>query len=103
MSTQTITETEKNTKTIPPWHVVLLNDDEHSYHYVVAMLAAVFGFPPEKGFKHAKEVDASGRTILLTTSREHAELKQEQCLGFGPDPYVTACKGPMTVIIEPAC
>lgn len=102
MSTQTITETEKTTKTIPPWHVILLNDDDHSYQYVVAMLGAVFGFPPEKGFKHAKEVDANGRTILITTSREHAELKQEQVHAFGPDPLVKRCKGAMTCTIEPA-
>lgn len=103
MTTQTITETEKDTKTIPPWHVVLLNDDDHSYQYVVVMLAAVFGFPAEKGYKHAKEVDSTGRTILLTTSREHAELKQEQVHSFGADPLLAGrSKGPMTCTIEPA-
>lgn len=104
MSTKTIAEPEtvQKTKTIPPWHVVLLNDDDHSYHYVIAMLAAVFGFPAEKGFKHAKEVDTSGRTILITTSREHAELKQEQVHAFGPDPLIPRCKGPMSCTIEPA-
>ena len=96
------TEIDEDVRLIPPWHVVLLNDDDHSYLYVIAMLAAVFGFNPEKGMQHAKEVDSTGRTILITTSREHAELKQEQCHGFGPDPFVPRCKGPMTCIIEPA-
>ncbi len=102
MTTETITEIETNTRLIPPWNVVLLNDDDHSYDYVIVMLYAVFGFQPEKGVMHAKEVDSVGRTILITTSREHAELKQEQCHNFGPDPLVPRCKGPMTVIIEPA-
>jgi len=102
MSTETITETDTTTRLIPPWHVILLNDDDHSFEYVIAMLYAVFGFPPTKGFKHAEEVDATGRTILITTSREHAELKQEQCHAFGPDPLVPRCKGSMTCIIEPA-
>lgn len=102
MATETITETETNTRTIPPWNVVLLNDDDHSYTYVLDMLAAIFGFPKERGMKHAEEVDATGRTILITTSREHAELKQEQIHAFGPDPFVRRCKGSMTAIIEPA-
>lgn len=102
MTTETITETDTTTKTIPPWNVVLLNDDDHSYEYVILMLAAIFGFPAEKGMLHAKEVDATGRTILITTSREHAELKQEQIHAFGPDPFVKRCKGSMTAIIEPA-
>lgn len=102
MATETITETKTNTRTIPPWNVVLLNDDDHSYQYVIAMLAAVFGFPPEKGMKHAEEVDKVGRSILITTSREHAELKQEQVHAFGPDPFVQRCRGSMTAIIEPA-
>jgi len=102
MSTETATETSTNTKTIPPWNVILLNDDEHTYTYVIAMLAAVFGFPAAKGMKHAEEVDATGRTILITTSREHAELKQEQVHAFGPDPLVKKCAGSMTCVIEPA-
>jgi ATP-dependent Clp protease adaptor protein ClpS len=102
MATETITETETTTRTIPPWNVVLLNDDDHSYAYVIAMLMAIFGFPQEKGMKHAEEVDATGRTILITTSREHAELKQEQIHAFGPDPLILKCKGSMTAVIEPA-
>jgi ATP-dependent Clp protease adaptor protein ClpS len=102
MSTETTTVTENNTKTIPPWHVILLNDDDHSYEYVLLMLSAVFGFPAEKGMQHAEEVDASGRTILITTSREHAELKQEQVHAFGPDPFVKKCSGSMSCTIEPA-
>jgi len=96
------TTIESSTRLIPPWHVVLLNDDDHSFDYVIAMLAGVFGFPAQKGFKHAEEVDSAGRTILITTSREHAELKQEQCHSFGPDPLVPHCKGSMTCVIEPA-
>lgn len=102
MTTETVTETNTDTKTIPPWHVILLNDDDHSYEYVLLMLGSVFGFSPEKGMKHAIEVDTAGRTILITTSREHAELKQEQVHAFGPDPFVKRCKGSMSCVIEPA-
>ncbi len=28
----------------PLWHVILLNDDLHSFEYVIEMLASVFGY-----------------------------------------------------------
>src|SRR5271154_5834867 len=81
-------ELKDRTKRQPPYNVVLLNDDDHSYEYVIIMLQQLFGHPPEKGFKMAKEVDTQGRVIVLTTSKEHAELKQEQIHAFGPDPRI---------------
>jgi ATP-dependent Clp protease adaptor protein ClpS len=93
---------DSKTKRQPPYNVVLLNDDDHSYEYVICMLQQLFGYPKEKGFLMAKEVDSSGRVIVLTTTKEHAELKQEQIHAFGPDPLITRCQGSMTAVIEPA-
>lgn len=93
----------QKTRMQPRWNVVLLNDDDHTYQYVIEMLMVIFGFSQEKGFLIAREVDKSGRAICLTTSKEHAELKQEQIHAYGPDPYLgRECKGSMTAIIEPA-
>lgn len=87
----------------PRYHVILLNDDDHTYRYVIEMMMVVFSHPPEKGFLIAKEVDKAGRAICLTTTLEHAELKQEQVHAYGPDPYLgRECKGSMTAILEPA-
>lgn len=87
----------------PRYHVILLNDDDHTYRYVIEMMMVVFSHPPEKGFLIAKEVDKTGRAICLTTTLEHAELKQEQVHAYGPDPYFgKECKGSMTAILEPA-
>ena len=63
---------------LPPYNVILLNDDDHTYEYVIEMLKAIFAYPDEKGFQLAKEVDKSGRVILMTTHRERAELKRDQ-------------------------
>ncbi|HEY1376915.1 MAG TPA: ATP-dependent Clp protease adaptor ClpS [Gemmataceae bacterium] len=86
----------------PPYNVILLNDDDHTYEYVVRMLKELFGYPVEKGFKLAEQVDRTGRAVVLTTSREHAELKQEQIHAYGPDPLLDRCRGSMTAVIEPA-
>jgi len=93
----------EKTRRQPPYHVILLNDDDHTYQYVIEMLMALFGHPPERGYQMAREVDENGRVIVLTTTREHAELKQEQIHSYGPDPYLgRPCAGSMTAVIEPA-
>jgi len=88
-------------KKLPPYNVVLLNDDDHTYEYVLLMLRTVFGFPFEKGFQLAREVDSQGRVILLTTTKEHAELKRDQIHSYGKDPLLARSKGSMSAIIEP--
>jgi len=100
--TEVEADAEQVTRRQPPYHVILLNDDDHSYLYVVTMLKELFGHPVEKGFQLAKQVDEQGRAVVLTTSREHAELKQEQIHAYGPDPTIERCAGSMSAVIEPA-
>jgi len=85
----------------PRYHVVLWNDDDHTYQYVIAMLTKLFGHPAEKGLALAKEVDQQGRVVVLTTTREHAELKRDQIHAMGPDSLVARSKGSMSASIEP--
>jgi ATP-dependent Clp protease adaptor protein ClpS len=83
----TITEPEKRTRKrssedhTPLYHVVLLDDDEHTYDYVVEMLGKIFCFSTEVAFKHAVEVDTTGRTIVMTCEKEHAEFGRDQIHG----------------------
>jgi ATP-dependent Clp protease adaptor protein ClpS len=85
----------------PRYHVVLWNDDDHTYEYVVAMLQRLFGHSSERGFTLAREVDTRGRAIVLTTTREHAELKRDQIRGFGADRMLARSRGSMAASIEP--
>lgn len=93
---------EQKTEGLPPYNVVLLDDDDHSYEYVILMLKKVFGHPIEKGYEMAQEVDARGRVVVATTNLEQAELKREQIQAFGPDPLIPRCKGSMSATVEPA-
>ena len=95
-------EQEQKTKRQPPYHVVLLNDDDHTYEYVIEMLRALFGHPVEKGYQLAKIVDTKGRAIVFTTSLEHAELKRDQIHAYGPDPRLPRCQGSMSAELEAA-
>ena len=95
-------ESKTDPKQLPPYHVVLLNDNEHTYEYVIRLLNTVFSYPEHKGFQLAKKVDEANRAIVFTTHKELAELKREQIQSFGVDPRISSCKGSMTAIIEQA-
>ncbi len=86
----------------PSWNVVLLDDDEHTYDYVVEMLGAVFGHSLPTAFRMAVEVDTTGRVIVWTAHRELAELKQQQIHAHGADPRIPRCQGSMSAVLEPA-
>lgn len=93
---------ETQPKKQPPYHVILLDDDDHTYEYVIGMVRKLFGYSPEKAYTLASEVDSTGRVILDTTSLERAELKRDQIHAFGRDWRVARCQGSMTAVIEPA-
>lgn len=84
------------------WNVVLLDDEDHSYEYVIELAQRLFGHPKERGYQIAKKVDNDGRAVLLTTHREHAELKVEQIHSFGRDTLIASSKGAMSALLEPA-
>ena len=95
-------KTEQKTEGLPPYNVVLLDDDDHSFEYVILMLKKIFGHPPEKGYKMAVEVDTTGRVVVATTHLEEAELKRDEIQAFGPDPLIPRCQGSMSATVEAA-
>ncbi len=84
------------------WNVVLLDDQDHTYDYVIRLGQELFGLNKDKALRLALSVDKDGRAVCLTTHKEHAELKREQIIGFGRDPLMATSKGSMGAIIEPA-
>jgi ATP-dependent Clp protease adaptor protein ClpS len=92
----------QKTKRQPPYHVILWNDESHTYEYVIAMMMELFGYNLEKGFQIAKEVDTQGRAVVLTTTMEHAEFKRDQIHAYGKDAQISTCKGSMWSTIEPS-
>lgn len=95
------TKAAPRTARYPKFNVVLLDDDDHTYDYVIRMMGDLFGHPPERGKLLAEEVDTTGRCICMTTAKEHAELKRDQILAFGPDKLMARSKGSMRAVIEP--
>ena len=84
------------------FRVILLDDDDHSYNYVIEMLQKIFYFSVRQALQHAREVDLTGRTVLITCGRREAEFSRDQIQAWGPDPLIPRCRGSMSALIEPA-
>lgn len=91
----------ENPRRQPRYHVILWDDSEHTFDYVISMLQQLFGHPLERAVELTKQVDSNGQAICLTTTKEHAELKRDQIHAFGKDPMATKCAGSMSASIEP--
>ena len=93
--------TEKRDLT-PLYRVVLLDDDDHSYDYVIEMLQKIFVFTLQEAYQHAVEVDTRGRTGLIVCELAQAEFARDQVQNYGPDWRLDRSKRSMTAIVEPA-
>jgi ATP-dependent Clp protease adaptor protein ClpS len=86
----------------PVYNVVLLDDDEHTYDYVIEMLCKLFLMSDAEALRKAVEVDTAGRVIVITCELPQAEFARDQIHAYGADPRMPQCKGSMSAIVEPA-
>ncbi len=87
---------------VPLYNVVLLDDDQHTYEYVVEMLQKLFACGETSAWNHAVEVDTTGRTIVMTCELPQAEFGRDQIHAYGADWRMPKSKGSMSAIVEPA-
>jgi ATP-dependent Clp protease adaptor protein ClpS len=93
---------ETQPRQAPLWHVVLLDDDDHTYDYVIEMLRRLFGHDPQTAYQMACEVDNSGRVVVETTVLERAEFKRDQIYAYGADWRLERSQGSMSARLERA-
>ena len=86
----------------PLYNVVLLDDNDHSYEYVIEMLQKLFACSEAAAWNHAVEVDTTGRTVVMTCERTLAEFGRDQIHAYGADPRMPRSRGSMSAIVEPA-
>ena len=87
---------------VPLYRVVLLDDNDHTYDYVIEMLQKIFIFTLDQAYRHAEEVDRAGRTVLITCELREAEYARDQIHAYGPDWRLPRSKGSMSATVEPA-
>jgi len=84
------------------YHVIILNDEEHTFDYVIEMLQAIFNMPHATALAHTLEAHNTGSSIVLTTNLEEAERKRDQVHAYGPDWRMPNSRGSVAALIEPA-
>jgi ATP-dependent Clp protease adaptor protein ClpS len=82
---------KKPPQPLPPWKVLLHNDDKNDIEYVVTTIMSLTTLNAEDAVQRTVEAHKTGVALLLTTHKERAELYKDQF----------ASKG-LTVTIEPA-
>src|SRR5262249_9572628 len=92
---------ERQEQKAPLYNVVLLDDDQHTYEYVVEMLGKLFAFGETEAWNHAVEVDTTGRTIVVTCELLQAEFGRDQIHAYGADWRMPQSKGSMSAVVEP--
>jgi ATP-dependent Clp protease adaptor protein ClpS len=95
-------EVAEREQTVPLYRVVLLDDNDHTYDYVIEMLQKIFIFTLDSAYRHAEEVDRTGRTVLITCELPEAEFARDQIHAYGPDWRLPRSQGSMSAVIEPA-
>lgn len=106
VSVKTTTETAKEEKssvqTQPLYHVIILNDDDHTIEYVVEMLQAVVGLSAGDALARTLEADGTGSSIVRTCALEEAEMKRDSIHAYGPDWRLPHSRGSVAALVEPA-
>lgn len=98
----TVQRTEGAHGLAPRYHLVLLDDNDHSYEYVIELLGHVFGYGVEKSYAIACVVDSEGRAVVETADEDTVLRHQRQIHTYGADPRIPRCSGSMSAIIEAA-
>jgi ATP-dependent Clp protease adaptor protein ClpS len=95
-------EKQNQTKRQPPYAVILHNDDKNTIDFVIATLRKVFHYDQTRAIMLTMQAHKTGRSIVWTGMREHAELKADQIRSCGPDPIVAHLgAAALSVSIEP--
>ena len=99
---RTLPREDVQTRRVPPYHVILENDDHHSMEFVIEVLCKVLGCPAEYAAQLMLEAHTSGRAVIWTGPKEVAELKAEQVQTFHETRDDGRQLGPLGCTIEPA-
>ena len=95
-------ETSTESQLAPRYHLVLLDDDDHTYQYVIEMLGRVFQYEREKAFAIACMVDGHGQAVVETAGYDQVTQHQQRIHSYGPDPRIEQCEGSMSAVVEEA-
>jgi ATP-dependent Clp protease adaptor protein ClpS len=100
--TKPVPRTQRQTRLVPPYHVILENDDHHSFEFVVMVLCKALGYSLQRAEEHTLQAHTTGRSAVWTGPKEVAELKADQIRTFHETRDNGVNLGPLSCTIEPA-
>ena len=71
-------QTQSVVRKLPPWKVLLHNDDVNSFDHVILTILKLTPLKEIEAIERALEAHETGQALLLVTNRERAELYVEQ-------------------------
>jgi ATP-dependent Clp protease adaptor protein ClpS len=96
-------ETNTRPKLLPPYHVIIENDDDHTQLFVVLVLRKVFGYDETQALDLMHTAERAGEAVVWTGPKEVAELKLDQLRTFHEKHWRDGNDlGPLRCRIEPA-
>jgi ATP-dependent Clp protease adaptor protein ClpS len=81
-NTATDTSAEQRVEQLPPYKVVLHNDDVNSFDHVIVVILKLTPLKPPEAVEKTVEAHETGQSVLLVTNKERAELYVEQFATF---------------------
>jgi ATP-dependent Clp protease adaptor protein ClpS len=97
---QVETAEDTSTELSPLFKVVLFDDDEHTYDYVVEMLVDCCSLSRESAFRCAVEVDLAGRTTVFFGTLRECRRRCDRIHAFGADPRLPRSRGSMRAEVQ---
>ncbi|GMU82643.1 MAG: hypothetical protein AMXMBFR47_25140 [Planctomycetota bacterium] len=76
-------EVQVKEKILPPYKVVLHNDDVNTFEHVILSILRLTPLKEEEAIERTIEAHETGVAVLLVTTRERAELYVEQFTSCG--------------------
>src|SRR5436305_14855543 len=101
-TTKPLEREETKVRLLPPYNVILENDDHHSMEFVIEVLQKALGYNEQKSYQLMLLAHTSGQAVVWTGAKEVAELKLEQMQSFHENKPNGQKLGPLGVRIEPA-
>ena len=106
VSTKTIVEPQIDETTSAQldklYHVIILNDEDHTIEYVVEMLQTTIGLTADQALACTMEADSKGSSIVCTCALVDAETRRDRIHAYGPDWRLPHSRGSVAALVEPA-
>jgi len=97
-----LSDTESELEEGSLYNIILFNDEEHTYQYVIEMLSNLFSMTPKRAYDIAYEADFCGQAVVKTCPLEEAFRGRDAIMNYGPDPRIEHSTESMRAIVQQA-